>query len=299
MYIPDKSDFMPSREALAKWLSTRKSNLNVGGVLMPQFFSDNGNSSDSNWFIIACIGELLGFGTTIYGGMRSGGIFMIFATLCIIMFIFCDFFFAIKLHRNKARNCMIETYKLQLNDSQSILWYDNQINKTGRFTDFMLQTGIILIGFFKVVGIVLLGVFNNLVLYVPFAIIYFIVAYVHLKHTGYWFAYKATENNIHKDYNNFSKGINKAIEKNSPPVITTSPLNNMPVKYNPHEIIKNPESSDENNYIIKYKGVLTDEDIQNLIAGQTDLNKITLFKAARKIQTEFVEFVVPKKEVIK
>jgi hypothetical protein len=43
MLIKDKFDFQPSTESLEKWLSTRKSSINVGGVPMPQstFSSDD------------------------------------------------------------------------------------------------------------------------------------------------------------------------------------------------------------------------------------------------------------------
>ena len=105
MQIPDKSDFQPSAETLKKWLSTRKPTLNVGGVTMPGFFSDTGNSSDTGWFYVALFGELVGLLATLYGGMKSGGIFLILAALAILMFIFCDFFFAVKLHRKKAKEC--------------------------------------------------------------------------------------------------------------------------------------------------------------------------------------------------
>lgn len=292
MFIPGKNDFQPSPEALNLWLSTRKSNINIGGVSMPRFFSDTGNSADSNWFYLACFGEALGLGSTIYGGMRSGGIFLIFATLCIAMFIICDFFFAVKLHRNKAKICKNESLVLLKDDSindhskiaAEILKLRLEIEQ-GKFSDFLLQTGIIFIAFVKVIGIVLLGVFNNLVLYLPFAIIYFIVAYVHIAHTGYYFAYKATQKKINSDYLEFATGEHIAKEMRQL-ISTPSILNHMPIKHNPHEIVKNLEEVGESNYIIKAKGLLTDEDIQNLVDGQNNSNKISLFRACRQLQVE-------------
>jgi hypothetical protein len=195
MLIKDKSDFQPSTESLEKWLSTRKSSINVGGVSMPQFFSDTGNSADSAWFYIACIGELVGLVVTIWGGIKNGGIFLIFATLSIVMFVFCDFFFAILLHRKKATICKTQTLILLKDDSKksSLAKLDLDLKK-GQFSDFLLVAGIILFALFKVIGVVLLGVFNNLILYLPIAIVYFIVAYIHIMHTGYYFAFRSTQN---------------------------------------------------------------------------------------------------------
>ena len=288
MFIPDKTFFQPSSQTLSKWLATRKGDIVVGRIPMPRYFSDVGNSKDQFWFIIAIIGELLGLGTALAGGMRSGGTFLIFAAISIIMFIFCDFFFAYKLHRNKENVCRLSSMQLLIDDNEAadLAKIRQQLNK-GKFADFMYQAGIIIIALVKVVGIVLLGVFNELIVYVPFAIIYFIVAYIHIQHTGYYFAYRGVENAMDRDYNEFINGENKAQEIRER-VSTTKPLVDLPIKHNPHQIAEDHELIEEeekgSTYVIIAKGVLNDEDIVSLIAGQSDENKITLFKACRKLQ---------------
>jgi hypothetical protein len=286
MLIKDKSDFQPSTESLEKWLSTRKSSINVGGVSMPQFFSDTGNSADSAWFYIACIGELVGLVVTIWGGIKNGGIFLIFATLSIVMFVFCDFFFAILLHRKKATICKTQTLILLKDDSKksSLAKLDLDLKK-GQFSDFLLVAGIILFALFKVIGVVLLGVFNNLILYLPIAIVYFIVAYIHIMHTGYYFAFRSTQNQIDKDFYEFAHGQHQAKSFNQP-VSLPNPLKNMPIRHNPHEIVSNPAYADDLHYLIKAKGILTDDDIINLLDGQEGQDKIPLFKACRQLQVE-------------
>ncbi len=286
MEIKAKTDFQPSTEALEKWLSTRKSSINVGGVSMPQFFSDTGNSADTNWFYIACAGELLGLVVTIYGGFKNGGIFLIFATLSIIMFVFCDFFFAILLHRKKAAICKTQTLILLKDDAKksALAKLDLDLQK-GRFLDFLLVSAIILFALFKVVGVVLLGVFNNLILYLPIAIVYFIVAYIHVMHTGYYFAYRTTENKIAKDYIEFAHGQHQAKQFNQP-VALPNPLAQTHIRHNPHEIVLNPAHTDNLHYIIKARGILTDDDIINLLDGQEAQDKIPLFKACRQLQVE-------------
>lgn len=280
MDIPNKEHFQPSNQTWTKWLSTRKSDIYVGRVPMPRLFSDTGNSTDRGWFIIALIGEFLGLAVTVYGGIRSGGIFLILATLSIIMFIFCDFFFAVKLHRNEGKKCKIRSLKLLTDVPNDLERFDIELRE-GKFADFLYQTGIILIAIIKVIGIILLGVFNNLILYIPFAIIYFIVSYVHLNHTGFYFAYTSTENAINKEHKKFAYGNFKAQEIQEL-VSTKLPLTGFPIKYTPHEIIEKDKEKME--YAIITKGILTDDDIVHLIAGQVDENKISLFKTCRSFQ---------------
>ncbi|MEN6454190.1 MAG: hypothetical protein ABFD10_08015 [Prolixibacteraceae bacterium] len=286
MNIKHKTHFQPSTESLEKWLSTRKKSINMSGVSIPQFFSDTGDSVDSAWFFIACIGELLGLIVTIYGGLKNGGIFLIFATLSIIMFVFCDFFFAILLHRKKSTICKTKTLILLEDDSRKATLARLDLDlKKGRLIDFLLISGIILFAVFKIIGIVFLSVFNNLILYIPISIVYFIVAYIHIMHTGYYFAYRATQNRIDRDYFEFAHDQHQAKEF-SLPVALNNQLKNMPIRHNPHEIVLNPAYDDGLHYLIKARGILTDDDIINLLDGQEGQDKIPLFKACRRLQVE-------------
>jgi hypothetical protein len=293
MHIPDKTDFQPSAETLKSWLATRKPTISVGGFTVPGFFIDNGNSGDTTWIIIAVFGELLGLAATIYGGMKSGGLFMVLAILAVVLFIVLDVVFAKWLHRNEADKCILESKKLLKDDNakKDIADLNNKLDK-GKFADFMFQTGIILIAVLKVFGIVILGLFNHISLYLPFAIIFIIVAYVHIKHTGYWLAYRTTEKKISKEYKQFANGQFEARNAEQP-VATNSELRNIPIKYNPHEIIYDPDPKQSKDgeyyYVVKTKGVLTDNDIVNLITGQTDGNKMLLFKKCRQLQLESIE----------
>lgn len=287
MTIPDKADFRPSAETLRKWLATRKPAIQVGGVQMPGFFNDAGNGSDAAWVYVAVLGEFIGLLATVYAGIRGGGIFLFFAILTILMFVFCDFFFAQKLHRNEAYKTELKTCKLLEKDEDKarIAAINIELRK-GNFLNFLLQTGIILIALIKVFGIVILGLFNHPLLYIPFAIIYLIVAYVHLKHTGYFMAYFATERSIEKEHRMFATGRHKA-QTTHEPIRTKSELSNIPIKHVPHEIVK--DESEPLTYRINARGILTDSDIVSLITGQDDANKIALFKACRKLQLENIQ----------
>ena len=138
--IPSKEHFQPSTETLRKWLTTRKPTLNVGGYQVPGFFSDLNVSADRNWFYVAVLGEIIGFFITIYGGFRSGGVFLLLAATGIIMFIFCDFFFAVKLHRRKGKITEIQSRLLLETDPAKQLDLKQQLN-AGRAADFFYQFG--------------------------------------------------------------------------------------------------------------------------------------------------------------
>lgn len=288
--IPNRTKFQPSAQTIQKCLATRKNNyLFVGGNNYPRYLSSTGNSADSLWFMVAIVGELVGLGTTIAGGARSGGAFLIFASITVIMFIFCDFFFAVKLHRNKARNCRLDSEEILLDaDDHAGRAAIRAERSEGRFADFWYKTGIILIAIIKLIGIVLLGVFGQLILYAPFAIIYLIVSYVHINHTGYYFAFMATENSMNKEHNKW------AIEHRQNPhqphpldvqphqqqLETLVPLN-MPIQYALHRIEIENET---NNYMIHSTGILTDDDIVGLTTGQNPQNQVAIFKACRTRQ---------------
>lgn len=259
---------------------------------MPQFFSDTGNGVDSTWFFIACFIELIGLVLTIGGGLKFGGVYLIFATLSIIMFVFCDFFFAILLHRKKANICKTKTLLLLTNDNNAATIARLKLDlEKGKLLDILLISGIILFAIFKIIAVVLLGVFNSLILYLPVAIIYFIAAYIHIMHTGYFFAYRATQSKINKEYLEFANGEHKANIYRQP-VVLESKLRDLPIKHYPHEIIQdlnNPNDANnpgKHHYLIVAKGVLEDSDITSLIAGQDAPAKIALFKACRELQVQ-------------
>jgi hypothetical protein len=283
MDIPFKTDFQPTNQTLRKWLSTRKTPINFNGIQIPAYFSDTGNSADSNWFWIAVLGEVTGIIMTVYGGFSNGGVFIWLAMIGILAFVFCDFFFAVLLHRKKGVECELKSRRFILGDSNKteIVKIQKELEK-GKILDFFLEVGIIVIGLFKTLAIVLLGVFNSITLYIPFLIIYLIVSYIHLKHTGYFFAYLSTEKGIHDDFEKFADGENLA-KKSIHPISFKALLNGY-MKHGSHEIEFYKEENGVFKYNININGVLTDEDIIFLLNSQNQSDKLILFKEMRNIQ---------------
>lgn len=297
MEIPNKSKFQPSKKVLELWLATRKYNINIGGTLMPQFFSDTGNAADSKWVLIAAFGEILGLILMIIGGIKHGGIWLIFAIISISLFIIVDLIIAWKLHRNKAKICKINSLELLEDEENAPILENLKLEKEkGKAIDFLLITVLIIIAIAKVFGIFILGVFNGLTIYIPIACIYFIVAYIHINNTGYYFAYKSLEWALKDEFRNeFTQGKLMA-EKKDGTISTTKKIEKpLPIQYNPHEIVEITTAESQNkeldgNKIYKYKinalGVLTDDDLINLIHGFDPEHKIAFFKAGRIIQMQ-------------
>lgn len=295
MNILDRMAFQPSAETLKKWLSTRKPSFPISSISFPGFFSDEGNSSDQNWFIFALIGEVLGLGASIYAGLIAEDIgTLIFAVVVVIVFIILDIFFAIKLHRNEGNKTLILSRMLAFDEDnvkerQEIKNMEYEIKK-GKSVDFFYKFGIIIIALTKSIGLFLLealGPDAPIILYLLIAIIYFIVAYVHIYHTGFFLAYTSTQKAIDKEHQGFAKG--DFIAKERVQGFSTPSELRLPMVQGTHSIIKDDENKLEGFfYILKSKGVLIDDDIVSLTASQpqTDSNKIIVFKACRRLQVE-------------
>ena len=288
--IPSRFDYQPPRATMNKWLSCRQDEtLLIGTFEMPKLFSDEGSSSDSIWFMVAVLGEVIGLGITIIGGMRSGGQIFAFATLTVIMFILCDFFFAIKLHRNVGSKCKLKSLII-LNAPPAVTAALKLKLKKGKFLDLIFQLGIMLIAIIKVIGIVLLGVFSEIILYLPFAIIYMIVAYVHLKHTGYFFAEQSTQRQINKGHKEWAESIDESVDsatiiheaaENKANFKLKDKLQHLPKNHLGHNL---ESSKDDNKYELRTKGILLDEDIIALISQQDHQNQAKLFREFRQFQ---------------
>jgi hypothetical protein len=288
MDIKNKKDFQPSSETLKKWLATRKADMNIRGNIVPGFFGDDGYSADTNWFYIAIAGEIAGLVATIYGAARGGPQFMTIAAVGVIMFIFCDLFFALKLHRNESQKCRLRSDMFMADgadNSQTIAAINKQLSG-GKTLDFLLKMGIILIALIKVFAVILLGVFNSLALYLPFIVIFLIVAYVHIYHTGHFWAYAGTQKAINKEYDQYSSttGDSDRFKATSQRDTFETPLPLvLPTRHARHEIVQNQEKGG-NNYILNRNGILTDGDIQDLAMGQDDANVRPIIKACRRMQ---------------
>jgi len=282
--IPNKFEFEPDSDALKQWLSTRKKKLQVANMSIPGLFTDTQFDVDQSWFFLAMFGELIGIILTIYGGFASGGLFLLISTVIVFGLLFIDIFCAIKLHRNAGRHCWIDSF-IYLNGEEEPEERNRLLleKKKRKPINFILIGLVFLVILIKIAAVVLLGVFNNILIYIPILALYLVVGYVHIYHTGYWLAHRKTSKMFRKQ---FEDNGNNAIPR-SQPFITKNKLRNIPIINGENKIeIDSTENETSNDfyYILKTKGVLTDKDIQMLITGQENLQRIEIAEACRKHQ---------------
>ena len=85
--IQDRFNFEPDGNALAKWLSTRKTKRQINNTAIPGLYSDFKFSDDARWFWIGIVGELIGLGLIFFGASKKGGIIAIIAVVLAVAFI--------------------------------------------------------------------------------------------------------------------------------------------------------------------------------------------------------------------
>ena len=274
--IPDRQNFEPNQNSLSKWLSTRKAKIQISNASIPGFYSDYSFSEDARWFWIGIIGELIGISLIFIGAAKKGTFFVGIAVILAIAFFFCDLLLANRLHRNVAKRCWIDSMLFVIGNSDPVRRQELTLKKgEGKGLDLFFKVAIILIGVIKLAGVAGLGAFKNPVYYVPVAVLYGVVCYVHLSYTGYYLAYTRTEKLFEKDHIAYGGGENSA-RGLSHPFETSSALINIPIRIgNLVEIDNDPKNNDPNlnKYIIKTKGILIDEDITLLMAGQQPANR--------------------------
>jgi hypothetical protein len=265
-------------------LATRKPVLDVGGTSVPGFFSDTGESADTAWFFVGVLGEVLGLIALNLGGALNGGMYLPLGAFTALAFVWCDYLFAVRLHRREGLRCKVRTLIYLEGDVAKRVALQHELSR-GKSVDFLLRLGIFLVAVLKIAAILLLGVFTAIVLYVPFLVIYLIVAHIHTSHTGYWWAYRRTDRQFKKDHDNIIQHPAQAMQVS---VCLAEPLRGVPLRNGSHEIAAATPTTGagQNEYTIAARGVLTDDDILNLILqhAQTRGNEAALFKACRRLQ---------------
>ncbi|WP_456424562.1 hypothetical protein [Lutibacter sp.] len=290
MKIPDKKHFQPSSDALNYYLATRKKIKTLAGKDIMPLFTDTDFENDKKWFYIALWLEFLGLFATIYGGLRSGGVTAIIAIIVVIAFMFIDFvWIAPQLHKNVGvnnyRKAKIQVLNRKKN-IQQIRTLEDEIKK-GKGYYYFLVFLLILMAFVKTIGIVLLGAFNSMIIYIAFFALFLIIVYAHVYKTRYYLAYKKTEKQIETDYNIFKDEQGYKVESYSKTFSTKELLRNIPVNINSHSLVKaEEEEEEENTYILRVNGVLEDDELFRLCSNQDNTNSIIIFKVGRNIQLE-------------
>jgi hypothetical protein len=302
--IPERFSFQPTKDALSKWLATRKPEISVANTSIPGFFSDFKYEEDSKWFwALGIMGELIGIILIVIGAAKKGGFYLTIAVVLSIVLVICDIILARKLHRNMAKKCYIrsELYLVGTSDPQ----YAQKLKveaEEGTSIDWLFRAFIVIIAIVKLLSVMGLGVSRILWVYIPIAVLYAFVCYVHLSHTGYYLAYNSVDGDFKRQYKDFGNGKNNAIEL-SLPFKSEFKLKDTPIKVGKNEIVEDipPQTTDNNgktqyHYVLRTTGVLEDNDISLLMNGQESNQKQVIAYQCRKHQLENMSNALVKRQ---
>jgi hypothetical protein len=139
-----------------------------------------------------------------------------------------------------------------------------------------------------VVGIFFLSVFPDLIIYIPFAIVYAMVAKVHLSNTGFCLAARATQEAFN------SERVNLAAHQpqNRQFFLQTAIPLHLPLLHPAgHQIVPDPNGAGGGppySYVLHAHGVLEDMEINEMLTlrAQTPANSVVVFEAGRRLQVQ-------------
>jgi hypothetical protein len=220
--IPDKLNFRPSESTLNYWLKTRKGSTNLLSDRQSRgLLSTVGYDFDSLMFVIALICEIVGIIVLVDSGRSLGeALFAQLAIIGAVALFLLDLFLAFMYHRKEGKRnyhlkkleiIHLESSELDANAKRRRKEEDVRKNRPNIFWAIL----IVLIAIVKLVTVVFLGTFTHVAFYVFFVFMFGIIAYIHIKHTGYFLAEFFLSNSlpipflrgkIYKDYDKWKKG---------------------------------------------------------------------------------------------
>ena len=270
--IKNRDLFQPSSDALDLWLKTRKRPIDCGTQSLPGYYQTAGYSTDVSWVYLALCVEIAAVVLTLYGGWSKGGNFLIGSIVVVFLFLSFDYVGTKLYHKPLGERCKIRNRILLESDPQEKERLRDELSK-GTFAQVIGVFLIVLSAAFKIMAILLLGSFE-MIFYVIMTLLYLIVIYIHIAHTGYVLSEIAVSRRFKKDYKRWKKDENKTAckaEEGEREFTSKVKLNlkNHEISIGQHKIVpQERNASDEENGVYRYKlqtkGVLTDEDIKRL-----------------------------------
>jgi len=204
--IRTRFQFEPDGQARAAWLGTRKEPFLCGSIFFPGFYQTTGFISDFSWVIGAIIIEITALFMILQAGITIGGISLIGSILSVILFITFDII-GISFTHSKVSEIQMLLNFLIITDENRRPGIIEQIARLKRsFKKSFGYFSLILSSLLKIVSILLLTVLNP-TFYVVLAIFYFLVVYIHIRHTGYWFAEIITNRYFNNDYKEYTSDL--------------------------------------------------------------------------------------------
>jgi hypothetical protein len=200
--IEKRFEFEPKASSLGKWMGTRKAPFDCGGVRFPGYFSTANYDTDKAWFVLAAAIELIAIGIILNGGVKKGGLFLAGAIIAALIMILFDWVGAKWMHDkkdevNKLRNnLLLAKGAAEQNEVKRKISSNSMTGKV--IAGFLL---ILLSAVLKIASLFLLASFDFLLIGIM-SILYMLVIYVHVAHTGYFLIERSLlKSNFPQDFN--------------------------------------------------------------------------------------------------
>lgn len=289
--IQDPINFQPNQDALSKWLATRKhkySNVQIG------LFNTIGYKSDKNWVRFVVVLELFALFLTLYFGFVkkstiAGFSGFLVAIIASVLFITLDIVGAILHHQKVGEKQRVKNKIAGAKTVAERTAAEFELSKIGNSSKILGTMLIFISSIIKIVSMLLLSKKMTITILVAIVIMFFIIVYIHLRHTGYWLAEYRTMKEFKKQY--IAHALAK--DKKLPPVnnaTTHNPINfnltenlygssgsilkaNESLKIDQHCITYINQEDGEYSFQLKCIGVLTDDQISRFVTGQAEVNQ--------------------------
>jgi len=278
-YYPNERQFMPSRDALLMWLRTRKTDEKTKPTISGLFETVN-YVSDAGWTMLAILVEFGALCLTLYAAyarfvQRQDAQVLAFSVLAVVLFIAFDII-GVFLHSSDRESKVLASRELRLSPDKhrkrDLLMVISKITNREFFGSiFLFLSAIIKVGALFLLGIAA----HNQYVAIVILILYFIVVYVHIYHTGYWLSARRTSKMLKREEAEWSANEDREIAQPQRFIFHSSkPMEKSNFQLNRQEINflnekQEPDGSKSFEYELVTYGCFWDEDIVKL-AGAFD-----------------------------
>jgi hypothetical protein len=303
-------DFEPSVETKKKWLATRKNKskreykFGPGSerLIIHGLFDTYGRKKDSALFYLALCLELLGMFVILAG---AGAGLLIIGTL--LASIFIDVILAVLLHWKVGEICEFENKKTvaRFRGDVKCEAFQDHINNLKSWWGAKVSRSLIWLFSISKAGYYYTIQGGN-VFFILMILLYLIVAYVHVHHTGYYFSLKSLEMSVSKEKRKYYSAM--LLGETSPYTVTNPRVVNLqghvglletycpklagatnaPFLNRQHSI-----HFDGNNWRLSTWGLLMDSELNTLVANQPEEYQAKLVVDAIALQLEMLVSATP------
>jgi hypothetical protein len=290
----DKTVFEPDYETKQKWLSTRKIPHHANSVHLPGFYQDKTSSVDGILFWSAFMIELLVSFFILFGGLQKRDFIMkVFAVSDVILLISLDLIGAFLVHKMKGKYCFLDN-KILVDKSNSHAI--SLQRKKGKGYAIVGVIVIIISAILKAVG-VLLFTKIRMTVFVILLIVYAFIVYVHIEHTGYYWAGKWFRKRFNKQRDEFALAKEQnhhsdfEAEIREHKILTNVNLEidlQNPITVNNHKLLFLKESPEKYDYKLITTGVMEDAEIFIFVGGKTPEQQKVISEELLKHQVLFI-----------